>query len=63
MSWLDALLNCLVFAVVVWLAAKEEAAVDAADQQVCSLDDFTLRVLHLPPPPEGETPDLERLRR
>jgi hypothetical protein len=62
MSWLDALLNMLIFGVVVWMASKEEKAILQSDIACCSTDDFTLRIMTLPLP-SGKTADLEKLRK
>ena len=61
-SWLDALGTLIVFGIVIWMADREEAAVWEADVQYCSADDFTLRILHVPRPTKGVSPDLSKLK-
>jgi len=43
----------LLFVAVLWLNDKESAAVKSVDGDTVSSNDFTLRILTLPPPPPG----------
>jgi len=61
-SYIDACCTFIIFAMVLWMADKEQAAVIEADMAFASADDFTLRIKHLPPPVKGQSPDLEKLK-
>jgi hypothetical protein len=63
MSYLDAIMTAMIFWVCLWMAEKEKAAVHVNDQFCCSADDYTLRLLHIPPPQKGLSPDLDKLKR
>ncbi len=62
MSWLDAVLNAMIFFVVIWMSEKEESAVTVTDMVNCSADDYTLRLMILPPPGKGKSADIMRLK-
>ena len=63
MSWIDAVLTFMMFCVCIWMAEKEESAVFINDMHCCSADDYTLRIMHLKPPKQGASPDLDKLKR